>query len=145
MIQDGCLEGVDEVYGMHNIPVFTEGDVRTIPGVVSTIVTYVKITINGQGGHSSTPQFVNDVISATCQTQVTLNAIQARMTDVNLDKYIFTLCKINGGTASNVFPNECTMEGMIRCWSQEVNKRVQEKISQIVEHVPRAYGCEGKT
>lgn len=25
MIKEGCLEGVDEVYGLHNIPDFPEG------------------------------------------------------------------------------------------------------------------------
>lgn len=47
MIKDGCLEGVDEVYGMHNIPVFTEGDIRTIPGVNSTTGSAVSIKISG--------------------------------------------------------------------------------------------------
>ena len=66
MVKDGCLEGVDEVYGMHNVPSFTEGDVRIIPGAITPFVSYVNIFIRGQGGHSSTPQFVNDVISAAC-------------------------------------------------------------------------------
>jgi amidohydrolase len=25
MIEEGCLDGVDEVYGMHNVPNFREG------------------------------------------------------------------------------------------------------------------------
>ena len=32
MIEEGCLENVDEVYGFHNVPNFTEGDIRLIEG-----------------------------------------------------------------------------------------------------------------
>jgi metal-dependent amidase/aminoacylase/carboxypeptidase family protein len=32
MIKAGCLDGIDEVYGFHNISLFTEGEVRVIPG-----------------------------------------------------------------------------------------------------------------
>jgi len=30
MIEEGCLEGIDEVYGYHNIPNFDEGDIRVL-------------------------------------------------------------------------------------------------------------------
>jgi metal-dependent amidase/aminoacylase/carboxypeptidase family protein len=32
MVREGCLDGVDEVYGMHNIPNFDEGDIRVCSG-----------------------------------------------------------------------------------------------------------------
>jgi len=28
MIEEGCLDGVDEVYGYHNVPNFDEGDIQ---------------------------------------------------------------------------------------------------------------------
>ena len=30
MVKEGCMEGVDEVYGYHNVPNFSEGDVRVV-------------------------------------------------------------------------------------------------------------------
>jgi len=32
MIKEGCLKGIEEVYGYHNVPIFEEGDVRVIEG-----------------------------------------------------------------------------------------------------------------
>ena len=32
MIEEGCLENIDEVYGFHNIPNFDEGDIRVCEG-----------------------------------------------------------------------------------------------------------------
>ena len=64
MIKEGCLEGVDEVYGYHNIPNFDEGDVRVIEGAIMARVTQVKIKVKGQGGHGSVPHLLRDPITA---------------------------------------------------------------------------------
>ena len=39
MIKEGCLDGVDEVYGYHNIPNFDEGDIRVCDGPFFAAVT----------------------------------------------------------------------------------------------------------
>ena len=68
MIQEGCLKGVDEVYGFHNIPNFDEGDIRVCEGPFFAAVTRVRITVIGQGGHGSTPHKLVDAI--TCANQI---------------------------------------------------------------------------
>lgn len=47
MIKEGCLDGVDEVYGIHNVPTFDEGEVRVCEGSIAASVSVVKITIKG--------------------------------------------------------------------------------------------------
>ena len=47
MIKEGCLEGVDEVYGYHNVPTFEEGDLRVCEGAIMAKVTTVKIKVVG--------------------------------------------------------------------------------------------------
>ena len=34
MIKEKCLVGVDEVYGLHNVPNFDEGDIRVCDGPI---------------------------------------------------------------------------------------------------------------
>jgi metal-dependent amidase/aminoacylase/carboxypeptidase family protein len=75
MIKEGCLEGVDEVYGYHNVPNFDEGDVRVKEGGFFAAVTMVRITIKGQGGHGSAPHKLKDPITAACMVHQALNAI----------------------------------------------------------------------
>ncbi len=64
MIKEGCLEGVDEVYGYHNVPNFDEGDIRVIEGPISSNSTVVKIRVIGKGGHGSLPHRIRDPITA---------------------------------------------------------------------------------
>jgi metal-dependent amidase/aminoacylase/carboxypeptidase family protein len=47
MIEQGCLEGIDEVYGFHNSPTVPEGEVRTIVGAMLASSTTIKIRIIG--------------------------------------------------------------------------------------------------
>lgn len=47
MIKDGCLESVDEVYGLHNVPNFDEGDIRVCAGPIMAAVTRVQIRVIG--------------------------------------------------------------------------------------------------
>ena len=64
MIKDGALEGVDEVYGLHNFPNFDEGDIRVCSGPLMACSSRVVIKVTGKGGHGSMPHLVNDVITA---------------------------------------------------------------------------------
>jgi metal-dependent amidase/aminoacylase/carboxypeptidase family protein len=47
MVKDGCLDGIEEIYGYHNIPDFDEGDIRVIPGPIMASSTTVKIRVFG--------------------------------------------------------------------------------------------------
>jgi amidohydrolase len=64
MVEAGCLEGVDEVFGLHNVPNFPEGEIRVKEGPLMASISGIKVTIKGKGGHSSMPNHVKDVISA---------------------------------------------------------------------------------
>ena len=64
MIKEGCLDGVDEVYGFHNVPNFHEGDIRVVSGPIMSAVTIVQITVKGRGGHGSIPHKMKDPITA---------------------------------------------------------------------------------
>jgi hippurate hydrolase len=56
MIEQGCLEGVDEVYGFHNWPAGKFGELWCKEGPVMSQVTVIDIKITGTGGHGSEPE-----------------------------------------------------------------------------------------
>ena len=81
MIKEGCMQGVDEVYGYHNVPNFDEGDIRVVEGGFFASHTTVSIKILGQGGHGSTPHKLRDPINAGVQVHIALNSILSRSID----------------------------------------------------------------
>jgi metal-dependent amidase/aminoacylase/carboxypeptidase family protein len=56
MIKDGCLEGVDEVYGCHNWPSHPVGYCIVKSGAMMSEGTQIDLKIYGKGGHGSTPE-----------------------------------------------------------------------------------------
>jgi len=64
MIKEGALDGIDEVYGMHNVPNASAGLILVKSGPMMAAISGVKIKVTGKGGHSSMPHLFNDVISA---------------------------------------------------------------------------------
>ena len=55
MIEDGVLDGVDHVLGTHVMTNMEPGKVFYRPENVQTGRSYFKLTIQGEGGHGSSP------------------------------------------------------------------------------------------
>ena len=123
MIKEGCMNGVDEVYGCHNIPNFTPGQVRVCDGPIFSEVTIVKIKVKGHGGHGSAPHKTRDPINAAAFILSGLNAIKARCIH-SKENFTFTMCHITGGSTYNVMPSECFIEGSLRTYTDEVWEKV---------------------
>ena len=141
MIKEGCLEGVDEVYGLHNFPNFDEGDIRVCDGGFFAGIATVKIKVIGEGGHGSAPHKIIDVLAAANQVYQALHTIKSRNID-NRENCVFTICQMNAGTTQNVFPNECIMEGSIRYYKTEVIDVFAARIESIVENIAKAMMCK---
>ena len=55
MVEDGCLDDVDEVYGFHQVPRYPFGQLLCKEGPVMSGYTGLYIWIYGTGGHGSEP------------------------------------------------------------------------------------------
>ena len=108
MVKEGCMNGVDEVYGVHNIPNFDEGDIRVCEGPFFAAVATVKLTIKGQGGHGSTPHKLIDPITCACEVYQALHTIKSRNISNRADA-VFTICNFEAGSTYNVFPDKASM------------------------------------
>lgn len=141
MIEEGCLENIDEVYGYHNIPNFDEGDIRVIEGGIFAQSTSFTIKIFGQGGHGSSPhKCVNDPITAATAIINCLHSIKARNIDSSKN-LTFSICQLQSGSTNNVFPDEAMFRGTIRAYDEEEKDKLCQRIHEIVTGVAAAYNC----
>jgi hippurate hydrolase len=66
MIDEGALDGVDEVYGFHNSPRHPFGKLFCPDRAICASVTPITVTVRGKGGHGGYPQNATDpIICAT--------------------------------------------------------------------------------
>lgn len=61
MIEEGCLEGVNEIYGWHNAAQAPVGFFATTDGMMLGQTTYLNLKIHGLSGHAATSTFIDPV------------------------------------------------------------------------------------
>jgi metal-dependent amidase/aminoacylase/carboxypeptidase family protein len=78
MVEGGCMQGVDEVYGYHNWPSWPLGHLKVAPGPVMAHPSSFEIVISGKGGHGSQPQFAVDPVLVSAHVIVALQSVVSR-------------------------------------------------------------------
>ncbi|WP_156405431.1 M20 metallopeptidase family protein [Sphingomonas sp. Root710] len=116
MIEDGILEGVDMAVGFHNEPHIPVGKFGAVPGATYAASDEFKITVRGKSGHAAEPHTAVDPIVAAAHLVTMLQTIVSREVDP-VDACVLTIGMIHGGTAPNIIPDSCEIEGTLRSLS----------------------------
>src|SRR5690348_8436366 len=83
MVRDGLMErfGVQEVFGMHNMPGLAIGRFAIRPGPMMAAADRFTIRIEGRGGHAARPHDCIDPVLVGSQIVTALQSIVARGVD----------------------------------------------------------------
>lgn len=143
MIEDGMMErfGIEEVYGMHNMPGIPVGQFAIRKGGIMAAPDRFTITIKGRGGHAAQPHKTIDPIFIGSQLVGSLQAIAARNADP-LRSVVISVTRFDAGTTHNIIPDEATLWGTVRTLSEETRDLAEMRIHQIVEGIVSAHGAE---
>ncbi len=142
MIQEGVMEGVAEVYGVHNLPSLPARKIGIKPGVVMGSIDRIEIRVEGRGGHGGYPEVCIDPIVAASAVVMGLQSAISREIPPTTGAVV-TIGTIQAGTANNVIPDFVEMTGTVRHLDAEWRKTMPERIARIVRETCRAYRCEG--
>jgi len=121
MLEDGALEGVDAVFGLHAFPDKPAGTVGVTPGPAFAAADSFHLTVRGRGGHGAYPHRTVDPIVLSAQVITAIQTIVARRLRP-LDSGVVTAGSIHGGTKSNIIPSEVKITGTIRSFRPEVRE-----------------------
>lgn len=131
MIEDGVLDGVDEAFAIHvdsSLPIGTFG-LRSGPLTSSTDA--FRIFVRGRStGHSARPYEADDTVWIATQIAQTLYQLTGRIQDTR-DPAVLTICRLRGGEALNVIPDEVELGGTLRCVSPDDRELLIERIRRI--------------
>ncbi|WP_105425981.1 M20 aminoacylase family protein [Neorhizobium tomejilense] len=145
MVDDGMMErfGIDEVYGMHNMPGIPLGQFAIRKGGIMAAPDRFTITIKGRGGHAAQPHRTIDPIFIGSQLVGSLQAIAARNADP-VRSVVISVTRFDAGTAYNIIPDQATLWGTVRTLSEENRDLAENRIRQIVEGIVSAHGAEAE-
>lgn len=141
MVAEGALEGVDEVYGLHNWPAYPRGELRVIQGPIMAQVHSFEISVRGIGGHGSQPQDCRDPIVAGAALVTALQTAVSRGLSA-AGGAVVSVCGFEAGNTHNVIPEFARMTGTIRSFSDAVTERVIARIREIAKGIGATYGVE---
>ncbi|HEX7003042.1 MAG TPA: M20 family metallopeptidase [Trueperaceae bacterium] len=143
MIEDGCLEGVDVIYGAHVHSPADFGKVGVRPGPLMAAADSFDVEITGRGGHGAMPHLAVDPIVTASQLVVNLQQIVSRGVDP-LKSAVVTIGALSAGNAFNVIPETARLKGTVRAFDEEVRQSIKEALARIVDGTCQAAGATGR-
>jgi len=147
MVDDGLMTrwGIQEVYGLHNMPGLPEGHFATTPGPMLASSDTVQITIHGKGGHAgAAPHEAIDSVLIGAQVINALQSIVARNVDP-LKSAVISITMFQAGTAFNIIPETVKLAGTVRTLDPEVRDLVERRIAEVADNTARAYSGRAET
>lgn len=143
VIEQGGMEGVDMVFGMHNMPSLPAGTVAGSVGPVFSAADYFKITIQGKAGHGATPEDAIDATVAASALVMNLQPLVSREIS-SLESLVITVGQLHSGTRFNIISGEAVLEGTVRSFDPTIHHMVPVAMERVVEGIARAYRVEAK-
>ncbi len=141
MIEEGCLDNVDMIFGWHNWPAIKFGQAVCPNGTVMAGNGTFHINIIGRGGHSSQPELCKDPILAASAITLNLQQIVARQISPQ-DSVVVSVTSIDGKSDLTTILNNVKVEGSIRVPNEEIKDKVFNKIKQITQDTAKAYNVD---
>ncbi|MGH2343056.1 M20 aminoacylase family protein [Segnochrobactraceae bacterium EtOH-i3] len=142
MVADGLMErfGIQEVYGLHNMPGMPLGTFAIRPGAIMASADRVEIRIEGRGGHAAWPQDCVDPVLVGSAIVLAAQTIVSRAV-APLESAVVSLTMFHAGDTDNVIPQTATLGGTVRTLSPAVRDLVEARLRHIVETTAALYGA----
>lgn len=144
MIEEGALEGVDGVFGIHIWADIELGKISVEAGPRMASTDLFRIKVTGKGGHGSLPHQGVDAVVAGSAIVMNLQSIVSREISP-LETAVVSVGQIKSGSRFNVIAPEAFMDGTTRAFSAEVRGKFHEMIDRIAKNTAAAYRAEAVT
>lgn len=143
MIKDGVLvipkpSGIIAMHVHTGMPV---GKVSFRSGKVMASADEIYITVKGKGGHAASPHLCVDPILIASQLILSLQQVVSRNTNP-FEPSVLSITSFQGGTTTNVIPNEVKLMGTFRAMNEEWRTEAHQLIEKIATNLVHSMGGE---
>lgn len=134
MVEAGCLNGVDAIFGTHLWSQFPSGSINYRSGAMMAGADLFKIKIIGSGGHGAAPHTTVDAITVAASLVVQLQQIISRRINPT-SRAVLTVGTFHSGSAPNIIAEEAKLSGTVRIFDIAVQEKIIEEIERVVKGV----------
>jgi amidohydrolase len=132
MINDGCLDGVDVIFGTHLWATVPVGTIQYRVGPIMAAADRFDITILGKGGHGAQPHKSKDAILIGSQLVTNLQQIVSRKVDP-VHSAVVSIGSFVADNAFNIIANSAKLIGTVRTFDEHVRTQIKQEIEQITK------------
>lgn len=140
MIEDGCLDGVDVIFGTHLWSQTDTGLVEYLVGPTMAASDMFEITIQGAGGHGANPHETKDAIVIGAQLVTNLQQLVSRRVDP-LQSAVLSVGSFVADNAFNIIADTATLRGTVRTFTPEIRDLMEAEIRRVIEGTAIAHNC----
>ncbi len=143
MVADGMMDrfGIQEVYGMHNMPGIPVGTFAIREGAMMAAADQFDVVVTGKGGHAAKPHDCIDTTLVAAHIVIALQSIASRNVDP-LKQVVVSVCTFRTESeAYNVIPQTVHLKGTVRTMDHGVQDFVETRVKAICEATALAFGA----
>ncbi|MDP1730531.1 MAG: M20 aminoacylase family protein [Devosia sp.] len=143
MVEDGLMDrfGIEEVYGMHNLPGLAAGSFGIREGGIMAATDEFQITIEGRGGHAALPHNTVDPVMIAAQMITALHTIVSRNVDP-MRSAVLSVTMVQAGDAFNIIPRTVKLTGTIRTLDNEVRDYMEGQLKSVATGLAETFGAK---
>jgi amidohydrolase len=127
MVEEGALEGLAAVFGLHVDSTRDVGTVATQPGPMMAGADKFTIILHGLASHAARPNQGLDTIALSAHVVQAVHQIVSRRLDP-VEEGVITIGTIAGGTKDNIIADTVTMTGTIRSFTPQNRQLLHQEL-----------------
>jgi len=141
MINEGAIDDVDEIYGIHLWNYQKVGEVGVKDGPIMAAADMFEIEVIGKGGHGATPHGTVDAVIVASHIVNSLQTIVSRDTNP-LESTVVTVGMINGGYNFNIIADKVILKGTTRSYTKENRELIKTRMNEIIAGTEKIFNAK---
>lgn len=139
MVEDGALEDVDYVFGIHLGATQPLNKVFVTYDYGSANSDTFHLKVQGKGGHGAAPHDTSDALIVGTQIVTALQHIVSRMTDPT-QPAVLTFAEFkSGGDAYNIIADTTEIKGTVRTLNEDIQSIIKRKLKSMSSQIAAAF------
>ncbi len=134
MIEDGCLEHVDAIFGTHLWATEPVGTVLCRPGPVMAAADGFTIKVIGKGGHGAIPHDTKDAVLIGSQIVTALQHIVSRRVNP-VQPAVISAGSFTAENPFNAIADQAVISGTVRSFDESVRGLLEAEIEAVVKGI----------
>lgn len=131
MIEDGCLDGVDAIFGTHLWTPIPVGKIAIRKGPIMAAADNFTAVIKGKGGHGGQPHETIDPILIAANYLQLLQQIPSRSINP-VESAVISVGSFHAGETYNVIPDQAVIKGTVRTFKPEIQNLIIEQMETLL-------------